>query len=314
MSWRKLTTLALAAAALGCGQSTPPPATEAKPTPAATTPTVAATQADPNAPTADSTFTYWERVYRLQEAAARRHDAATEPKPDVVKELLTATANKIDELPTEKTDPQAIGVGRELAKTLRSAANGGEAVAEAVGLQARTARTALSTKYGREFPALDAAKAATFRLLDDIRSGPTLAQGLAKLKSDLTTLDAEIKPVNQQLTAETADHDRLSGEAAAVREILKNQTSDADLKKVREEVLTDAVKQVEAKKKTMAELTKTLTSLRTRRGELERLAFEVGAALKDGAPEKPDTLSVNQWERLRVQADKLREKLAARAK
>jgi hypothetical protein len=299
-------------ASLGCGGKPP----DTKPEPAPTTPAAPPTtpSADPNAPSAELTLTYWQEVGKLQELTARKYAALAEPKPDEVHKLLTAAAKGIDELPTEKVDPDAVTVGKGLAETLRKLAEGKAdpaAFASAAG-QARTTKATLSTRYYREFPALDsaAAKEPAFRIARDLGRA-TLAQELARLKEQIAKLDAEIKPVNDKLTEEITTKDKLQGEADSVRAILKEQTEDADLKKLRQEVLDDAVKQVEAQKKVIDKLTKEVNALRTRKGEYDRLAFEVTAVLTEGDPAETEKQPLDGLNRLRVQADRVSEKLDA---
>lgn len=296
-------------ASLGCGGKPPAPKTE--PTPEPTTPTPTTTkQVDPNAPSGERTFDYWAGIARAQELTARRYATFAEPKPDEVKALLTAAAKGVDELPTEKVDPDALAVGKALADALR----GGDAkalTADAAG-KARTTRTALGIKYSREFPNLDVAtaKEPIFRLARDL-TRPTGAQEVARLKGEIAALDVEIKALNKELTDETFNRDKLSGEADRVRDILKEQTSDADLKKARQEVLADAVKDLEASKKAIEALTKKLNPLRTKRGDLNQLAVELDGILKEADLEKAEKLPLDKLERLRILAERLNEKIDA---
>lgn len=306
MSRRALPVLLMLAAAVGCGGGKPT-APEAKPEPTTAVPPTTA-PIDPNAPTADRTYAYWEGVWKAQELTARQYAVLAEPKPDLVKPLLTDAAKRIDDLPTEKVDPDALTVGKAFADGVRP--GDAKALTADTASKARTTREALTKKYGREFPALDwtASKDPTFRLARDL-ARPTTAQEQARMKGEVAKLDAEIKPLNTKLTDEITTRDRLAGEAESVRSILKEQTSDVDLKKAREDVLADAVKQVEAQKKVIDELTKQVNALRTRRGEFDRLAVETGAILTEGDPEKADKMQVYQLDRLRAQTERLYEKL-----
>ena len=313
MSRRALPFLLRFVASVGCGGGKPT-AAEAKPEPTtATPPTVQ--QSDPNAPTADRTFAYWEGVAKAQEITARRYAALAEPKPDEVTKLLTDTAKGIDELPAEKVDPDAVAVGKALADGLRAEKSAAtKALADAAG-KARTTREALTKKYGREFPALDwpAAKDPAFRLARDLIR-PTAAQELARMKGEVAKLDAEIKPLNTKLNEEITTRDRLAGEAESVRTLLKEQTSDADLKKARQQVLDDAVKDLEASKKVIDELTKQVSALRTKRGDFDRLANDLTAILKEGDPEKADAMPLASLERLRTLTERMNEKIDAQKK
>lgn len=308
MSRRALPVLLLLAA-VGCGGGQPT-APEAKSEPTTQAPPTTK-PVDPNAPSGEHTFEYWQGVARVQELAARRYAALAEPKPDAVKPLLTDAAKGIDELPTEKVDADALAVGKAFADALRSGDSKGF-TADAAG-KARSTRAALGAKYHREFSSFDlaTAKEPAFHLARDM-TRPTVAQELARLKGEVAKLDGEIKPISMKLSEETSTRDKLQVEAENVRAILKEQTSDADLKKARQEVLDDAVKQVEAQKKVIDELTKQVTVLRNKRGEWDRLAVEAGAILADGDPAKADKLPTPQLERLRTQTERLYEKLAAK--
>lgn len=319
MSRRVLPLLLLILASLGCGGK--PPDTKPEPVPAAPAPTTAAKPADPNAPSGELTLTYWQEVGKIQELTARKYAALADPKPEVVKALLTDAAKGIDELPTEKVDPDTVAVGKGLAEALRKLADKTTDLkdllaflADAAG-KARTTKATLSTRYSREFPALDSAtsKDPAFRLVRDL-GRPTLAQELARLKGEAAKLETEIKPVNQKLTDEITTRDKLQGEADSVRAILKEQTEDADLKKLRQDVVDDAVKQVEAQKKVIDKLTKEVTALRTRKGEYDRLALEVTAILTEGDPAKTEKQPLDRLDRLRIQADRVSEKLDAQKK
>jgi len=295
-------------ASLGCGGK-PPKATEPAAEPTATAPPTTKPD-DPNAPTGENTFNYWAGVAKLQEIAARKYAALAEPKPDEVKAVLTATAKGIDELPTEKVDPDALAVCKALADALRP----GDAkalTADAAG-KARTTRTALESKYRRDFPALDLAKDKdpAFRLSRDL-ARPTAAQEAARLKGEIATLDVEIKALSKELSDESFTRDKLSSEADRVRDILKEQTSDVELKKARQEVLADAVKDLEASKKVIDGLTKRLNPLRTKRGELYQLMAELDGILKEGDSETVDKLQLHKLESLRIQTERVNEKIAA---
>jgi hypothetical protein len=314
MSRRVLPVLLMLVAAVGCGGGQPTtPEPKPEPTTLAPPTTAAQSQADPNAPSGDRTFEYWQAVARVQELTARRYAALADPKPDAVKPLLADAAKGIDGLPTEKVDPDALAVGKAFADALRQ----GDAkpfTADAAG-KARTTRAALVAKYHRDFPALDLAtgKEPAFHLARDL-ARPTVAQELARLKGEMAELDDLIKPESAELSKETDARNQLSVQADNVRAVLKEQTADADLKKVREEVLADAVRQLEASKKVIDELTKKLSALRTKRGVLNQLAVEAGAILADGDPAKADKLPYHKLEGLRTQTERLYEKLAAQKK
>lgn len=308
MSRRALPVLLMLAAALGCGggkpttpETQPEPTTQAPPT---TKPV------DPNAPSAERTLEYWQGVAKNQELAARRYAALADPKPDAVKPLLATAAKAIDELPTEKVDPDALAVGKAFATALRKGDARGF-TADAAG-KARATRAALASRYRLEFPALDlaTAKDPAFHLARDL-GRPTLAQESARLKGEVAELDKQMKPISTKLSEETTIKDMLSVEAERVRGILKEQTSDADLKKARQEVVDDAVKQVEAQKKVIDELTKEVTALRTKRNELNQFVVELDGILKEADPEKLDKMPLHQLERLRTQTERVYEKLAA---
>lgn len=296
-------------ASLGCGGK--PPEAPTEPTPEPTTPAPPTSKpVDPNAPTGENSFNYWVGIAKLQELAARKYAALAEPKPDEVKAILTDAAKGMDALPTEKVDPDAIAVGKGLTDALRQ----GDAkalTADAAG-KARATLATLDSKYRREFPPLDLAKdkEPTFRISRDL-ARPTAAQELAKLKREIAALDAEIKVLSKDLSDETFKRDNLSGQVERERDILKEQTSDAELKKVRQAVLDDAVKDLEASKKVIDGLTKKLTPLRTRRGELGQWAAELDGILKEGDPEKADKLPLHKLESLRLQTVRVYEKMAA---
>lgn len=297
-------------AAVGCGGKPTEPKPEPVP-PAPAAPTTAPKPTDPNAPSAELTLTYWQAVGKVQELTARKYAALADPKPDEVKALLTDAAKAIDGLPTEKVDPDALAVGKGLADELRLRAEAKPTTAEAAG-KASTTKAALAKRHYREFPDLTSAgpKEPAFRIAHDL-TRPTLAQELARLKGEIAKFDDAIKPVNQKLTEATTTKDRLQGEADSVRAILKDQTEDADLKKTRQALLDDAVKEVEAQKKVVDELTKQVTALRTRKSEYDRLVLEVTAIQTEGDPAKAEKLPLDRLDRLRVQADKLNEKLDA---
>ncbi len=316
---RRLFLPLLAIASLGCGGK-PTPDTTPEPPPAPPPTTAAKLSADPSAPSADRTFDYWAGVAKIQELTARRYAALADPEPDEVHKLLTDAARGIDDLPTEKVDADAVAVGKSLSETLRRFANKSSNetplfafLTEAAG-RARSAKAAVAAKYGREFADLtSAAKEPMFRIARDL-GRPTLAQELARLKGEMAQLDKEIKPISQQLTDEITTKDKLQGEADSVRAILKEQTEDADLKKLRQEVLDDAVKQVEAQKKVIDKLTKEVNALRAKKSELDRLALEVSGVLIEGEPEKAETLPLDRLDRLRVLADRMTDKIDARKK
>lgn len=308
---RTLPLLLLVVGSLGCGGT---PSADTKPElPPAPAPTTAAKPpADPNAPSADRTHTYWQEVGKVQELAARKYAALADPKPDTVNALLTDAAKAIDELATEKVDADAVAVGKAFAAEVRARADGKPAPTAAG--TARTARESLAKKYGREFAEFTSAdKEPAFRLARDL-TRPPLAQELARLKAESAAFDAKIKPVNDMLTQETVTKDKLQGEADSVRSLLKMQTEDVDLKKVREEVLADAVKELEAQKKVIDGLTKEVNALRAQKSELDRLAAEVSAVLAEGDPAKAEKLPLDRLDRLRVQADRVADKLAAQKK
>ncbi len=309
--------LLLVLAAVGCGGK---PSPDTKPTPEPTpAPTTAANPpADPYLRFAVQTCGYWQDLGLIQELTARKYAALADPKPDEVNKLLTAAAKEVEELTTENVDPDALAVGKGLADAMRNLteAKPDPAKLTAAAGKARTAKATFATRYSTcTFPPLDAAaaKEPAFRLVRDL-GRPTLAQELARLKAEAAKFDTEIKPINEKLTEEITTKDKLQGEADSVRAILKNQTEDADLKKLREEVLADAVKQVEAKKKEIDALSKQVNALRAKKGDLDRLAMEVTGVLIEGEPAKAEKLPLDRLDRLRVLADRVSEKLDAQKK
>ena len=127
----------------------------------------------------------------MQHAASARLRTLEKPAPTDVAKLLTAAAKAVEELPAVGVDPDAIDAAHGLAESLRrlggflqrtlSVENGvqatvrillfgdtavfGEQAAEGRALRtfaedaaakARKTRAVLSSRYGREFPPLDA--------------------------------------------------------------------------------------------------------------------------------------------------------------
>jgi hypothetical protein len=314
MCRRALPLLLLVVASLGCGGK---PAPETKPEPPPTTPApTTAKSSDPNAPTADRTFAYWDGVARIQEVTARRYAALAEPKPDEVGKLLTDAAKQVDDLSAEKVDPDALAVGKGFAEALRTFVTAPEAVAPAdAAAKARTTREAFKTKYGRDFPALDwaAAKAPVFRLVRDL-GRPTGTQELARLKGEIAALDEKSKEVGKKLETEVTSRDTLQSAADQLRSRLKDQKEDQQLRDIRQESLNQTLSDIEEKKKAIEPLTKERNALLARRGELDRLAFELAAVLKEHEPEKVDAMPADRRDRLRTQVERLNERIdAARA-
>lgn len=323
-----LVPVVLLAAAVGCDLKKPHQPKPDEPTTESAPPTTK--PADPNGPSGERTLDYWGQVNRAQEVAARKYAALAEPKADEVAKLLEAAAKVIEDLPTEKVDPDAVAVGQGLAESVRKLAKlvekeGVVASTEVshdsvavrlelaeVARKADKSRGELASRYGHEFVSLDApsAKDTTFRLAADL-GRPTTAQELARLKAESAKLDEQYKAAAKEASAEITERDKLQSAVEDLRNRLKEQKEDVELKRTRQEALDFALKDLEDKKKVVTELTKKRDALQTQKGEIDRLANDLAGLLKDGDPEKVAALPAERLEPLRQRADKLTEKIDA---
>lgn len=261
---RRLVTLlpvALLAAAVGCQPPQAPPAVA---------PALPTQPANPNAPSAYRTLEYWEGISRAQYFAAGQFAGYDNPKLEDVTKLLVAVAKGVEELPAVGVDPDAIEAAHGVAESMRrltrflgqslSAANGVQATIrllfgdngafkelsadtrdlrnfiEESAAKARKTRAVLSSRYGREFPALDAPPKkpagpnpaqqllATYQLFRDLEQ-PTAAQELTRLKAEIADMGRQEDSIKNGLAKEIAACEKLDKQTMAM------EAANADEKK-----------------------------------------------------------------------------------
>jgi hypothetical protein len=339
-----LVSLSLLLAAVGCQPPQAPPAVA---------PGVPTQPADPNAPSADRTLEYWEGINRAQYYAAGQFAGYENPKLEDVTKLLTAVAKGVEELPAVGVDPDAIEVAHGLAESMRrlarfleqslSTANVVQAgirllfndpgalkeqaadarelrtFIEDAAAKARKTRAVLSSRYGREFPALDAPPKkpagptpaqqllATFQLFRDLEQ-PTARQELARLRAEIAGIEADESKMKNELAKRIVEKEKLSRELDSLRQAVKGEFV-AERQKALAAKLEVAEKQFEAVAKTVEVLGEQLAALQAQRRDLQTAADELEVELRLLEPSNLKAADNTKLTELREQIEKMNKRL-----
>lgn len=219
-------------------------------------------------PKADGTRTYeyWCGISRAQDQAVHHFTLRGPASMDGAVRLLTAMAQSVEALPAQGVDADAIEAAHGLAESMRRLAgflqrnvNATAAVADTVRLlfgdasvfkekaaearevrtfienesaKARKIRALLSSRYGREFPSLEASTTAPskpgagpnlsqlFRICPELSAVPPEVE-LARLRNKLAGLDKTIDEIIGKLASAHVEHRQLEAEVNSLEERAK---------------------------------------------------------------------------------------------